>query len=136
MSKESAFLLLAAVGLVPIALSYGLMPVESMSFLYAINVDSVELSHIFRAVMGLYLAMVVFWLVGAYKKSLRPQALWSLTIFMLGLAAGRTLSLLVDGMPHPLLLAYLLLEIGFGAVGYVLASRYHPVHEPYPSSRL
>lgn len=123
MSKESAFLLLAAVGLVPIALSYGLMPAASMSALYDINVSSVDLSHILRAVMGLYLAMVVFWVTGAFKKSLRLPALWSLTVFMLGLAAGRTLSLLVDGMPHPLLLAYLLLEVGFGAVGYVLASR-------------
>lgn len=123
MSKESAFLLLAAVGLVPIALSYGLMPAASMSALYDINVSSVDLSHILRAVMGLYLAMVIFWVTGAFKKSLRLPALWSLTVFMLGLAAGRTLSLLVDGMPHPLLLAYLLLEVGFGAVGYVLASR-------------
>ena len=123
MSKESAFLLLAAVGLIPIALSYGLMPAESMSFLYDINVSSIELSHILRAVMGLYLALVIFWVIGAMKESLRLPALWSLTVFMLGLAAGRTLSLLVDGIPHPLLIAFLLLEVGFGAVGYVLATQ-------------
>ena len=123
MSKESAFLLLAAVGLIPIALSYGLMPAESMSFLYDINVSSIELSHILRAVMGLYLALVIFWVIGAMKESLRLPALWSLTVFMLGLAAGRTLSLLVDGIPLPLLVAFLLLEVGFGAVGYVLATQ-------------
>ena len=123
MSKESAFLLLAAVGLIPIALSYGLMPAESMSFLYDINVSSIELSHILRAIMGLYLALVIFWVIGAFKKSFRLPALWSLTVFMLGLAAGRTLSLLVDGIPHPLLIAFLLLEVGFGAVGYVLATQ-------------
>jgi hypothetical protein len=36
---------------------------------------------------------------------------------MFGLAAGRALSLLLDGMPHWLLVVYLVLEIGLGAVG-------------------
>ena len=39
---------------------------------------------------------------------------------MFGLAAGRVVSLVVDGMPHPLLVIYLVLEVGFGAVGYYL----------------
>ena len=36
---------------------------------------------------------------------------------MLGLAAGRVISLVLDGMPHWLLVVYLLLELGFGLVG-------------------
>ena len=47
----------------------------------------------------------------------RLPALYSLVIFMLGLAAGRVLSLVVDGMPHWLLIVYLVLEVGFGVVG-------------------
>ena len=126
MTKESIFLLIAAAGLTPIALSYGLMPQESMSFLFDIDASSVNSSHIFRAIMGLYFAMVIFWIAGARKKPLTGPALWSLTIFMLGLAAGRLLSILVDGMPHPLLVTYLALEIGFGSVGFYLASRHDP----------
>ena len=42
---------------------------------------------------------------------------------MLGLAAGRILSLLVDGMPHWLLLVYLGLELGFGTLGILLARK-------------
>jgi hypothetical protein len=38
-------------------------------------------------------------------------------IFMLGLAAGRLLSLLLDGRPHWLLSVYLVLELGFGGFG-------------------
>jgi len=38
----------------------------------------------------------------------------------LGLAAGRILSLAIDGMPHPLLAIYTLLEIVFGVLGLML----------------
>ena len=124
MTKESGFLLLAAVGLIPIALSYGVYPAGSMNFLFDIDAGSINSSHIFRAIMGLYLAMIIFWIIGARHESLRLAALWSLTVFMLGLAAGRVLSLLIDGMPHWLLLVYLVLEVVSGAIGFVLARRY------------
>ena len=124
MKKESTFLLLAAAGLVPIALSYSLAPEASMSYLYDIDAASVNSSHIFRAVMGLYLGMVIFWILGARKPELTLPALWSLAVFMLGLAAGRLLSVAIDGVPHPLLSLYILLELGFGGVALYLASRY------------
>ncbi|MEH6586110.1 MAG: DUF4345 domain-containing protein [Halioglobus sp.] len=126
MTRESIFLLLAAVGLIPVALSYGFMPQESMAYLFGIDASSVNSSHIFRAVMGLYLAMVVFWITGARLHSLRLPALWSLAVFMLGLAAGRALSIVIDGMPHPLLLVYLLLELGIGFIALYLAKNYQP----------
>jgi hypothetical protein len=124
MTKEEIFLLLAAVGLAPVALSYGLMPQASLSYLFDIDASSVNSSHIFRAIMGLYLAMVTFWIIGARNASLTLPALWSLTIFMLGLAAGRALSIVIDGMPHPLLLGYLAVEVGFGFASLYLAKRF------------
>ena len=44
-----------------------------------------------------------------------PSIVWS--FFMFGLAIGRMISLVLDGMPHWLLSVYLLLELGFGIVG-------------------
>ena len=123
MTKTSWFLVLAAVGLTPIALAYGLMPGTTLPLLYGIEVESPSLAHVFRAVMGLYLAMVVLWLMGALNRRFETAALYSLIVFMLGLAAGRLISLLVDGVPSPLLIVYLLLEIGFGVVGLMLARR-------------
>ncbi|CAH1521091.1 Putative membrane protein [Vibrio owensii] len=117
MKIQSIFLLLAAAGLTPIALSYGFSPVDSLSFLFGIDAFSVNVSHIFRAVMGLYLALAMFWVMGAMSTKYRLSALYSLVIFMWGLAMGRLLSLLVDGMPHWLLVVYLFLEFGFGLVG-------------------
>jgi hypothetical protein len=45
-------------------------------------------------------------------------ALVSCAVFMLGLAAGRILSFILDGMPHWLLVVYAILEIvlGLGAI--------------------
>jgi hypothetical protein len=116
------FLLVCAVGLVPIALGYGAVPGVTMERLFGITVDEVNLTHIFRAVMGLYLAMAMFWLLGAFRPDLARPALMSCAIFMFGLAAGRALSLVVDGMPHPLLVFYLGLEILFGVVAIRLLS--------------
>ena len=117
MNPQSIFLIVAALGLTPIALSYGYAPTVSLDYLFAIDATPVNVSHIFRAVMGLYLALVLFWLSGAMIQKYRLPALYSLVIFMLGLAAGRVLSLVVDGIPHWLLIVYLVLEVGFGVVG-------------------
>lgn len=121
MTKESIFLLAAAAGLTPIALAYGLVPEVTVPMLYAVEIDSINVAHIFRAVMGLYLAMVVFWVLGATRDSLRFPALCSVVVFMSGLALGRILSLFLDGIPDILLVIYLLLEIGFALIAFKLA---------------
>ncbi|MEZ8058559.1 DUF4345 domain-containing protein [Vibrio splendidus] len=117
MKLQSVFLLVAVFGLTPIALSYGYAPVISMDYLFGIDASSINVTHIFRAVMGLYLALALFWVSGALIKQYRLPALYSLVVFMLGLAAGRVISLVLDGMPHWLLFVYLILELGFGLVG-------------------
>ena len=121
MTKESIFLLVAAVGLTPIALAYGLAPAITVPMLYGVEIDSINVTHIFRAVMGLYLAMVIFWILGAIQEPLRFAALCSVVVFMGGLAMGRILSLLVDGIPVAPLVIYLVLEVGFALLGYKLA---------------
>ncbi len=123
MNIRQKFLLVAAIGLLPIALSYGLMPQKSLSFLFDISVSDPNGIHIFRAVMGLYLALIMFWLIGVFIVQIRQAALYSLIVFMFGLAAGRILSLIIDGMPHWLLVVYLVLELGFGVIGILLIKK-------------
>ena len=120
MTRESVFLLIAAAGLTPIALAYGLMPAITVPMLYGVEIDSVNITHIFRAVMGLYLAMVIFWILGATREPLRFAALCSVVVFMGGLAMGRFLSLFVDGIPAAPLVIYLFLEVGFALLAYRL----------------
>jgi predicted membrane protein len=120
---QKSLLIFVAIGLIPIALGYGLMPEKSMSYLFDLSVTETNLSHILRAVMGLYLALVIFWLMGAFNTQLRQAALYSLVVFMFGLAGGRILSLFVDGVPNWLLVVYLALELLFGILGLVLVRK-------------
>ena len=123
MKPQSVFLLVAACGLTPIALSYGVEPSVSLNYLFDIDASPTNVSHIFRAIMGLYIALVLFWLLGAFTKRYKLHALYSLMIFMFGLAVGRAVSLIIDGMPHWLLVVYLVLELGFGVVGIIMIQR-------------
>lgn len=123
MNVRQVFLLIAAIGLFPIALSYGLMPQKSLRYLYDISVSDTNTIHIFRAVMSLYFSLILFWIIGVFKIQLRQAALYSLIVFMLGLAAGRILSIIIDGIPHWLLIVYLILEISFGTLGILLAKK-------------
>ena len=113
---QSIFLLITAVGLTPIALAYGVVPGRSLPGLFGIDGSAVDTRHIFRAIMGLYLALICFWATGAFVADLRKPALWSVFVFMVGLAAGRVISLIFDGWPGGLLLVYLLLEVTFGCI--------------------
>ena len=123
MNFRQILLLISAIGLLPIAFSYGLLPGASLEFLFGVSVSGVNDTHIFRAVMGLYVAFSLFWITGAFNKNIRQGALYSLVVFMLGLAAGRSLSLAIDGMPNFLLVAYLVLELGIGILGALLLKR-------------
>ena len=119
-TRARVFLIFCAVGLIPIALGYGAQPSQSLDALFGIAVDTINLTHIMRAIMGLYLAMVVVWIWGAFDERLTTPALVSCAVFMLGLAAGRILSFIVDGMPHWLLVVYAVLEILLGLVAIAI----------------
>ena len=118
--RSKAFLIFCSVGLVPIALGYGAKPSVTLDALFGINVDTTNLTHIMRAVMGLYLGMVVFWLCGAFRRSMAGAALAACAVFMLGLAAGRILSFILDGLPHWLLVVYAALEMVLGLMAITL----------------
>ena len=118
--KSRAFLIFCAVGLVPIALGYGAQPGLTLEKLFGIEVDTINLTHIMRAVMGLYFGMVALWLWGAFTRAMERPALAACAVFMLGLAAGRILSFIVDGLPHWLLVVYAVLEIVLGLVAVTL----------------
>ena len=120
MTRESLCLLLIAPGVLAVSLTYGLYPEITLKYLYDIEVNSANLANIFRAIMGLYIALSIFWVAGAFKKSLRLAALWSMTIFMTGIALGRILSIIIDGFPYPIFLFYTGIEIFSVIVGFSL----------------
>ena len=127
--KIRAFLVLCAIGLAPIALSYGAMPAVSLDALFGITVDSINLTHVMRAIMGLYFGMIVIWLWGAFSPPMAGPALVCCAVFMLGLAAGRALSFVLDGMPHWLLVVYAVVEAVLGTIA-ILLYRAHSSTDP------
>ncbi len=114
--NEKIFLISTAIGLIPIALSYGLVPEISLRYLYEMTVEDTNSKHIFRAITGLYFAMIGTWFMGAFQEKCRLIALYIMVIFMLGLAFGRIISFAVDGIPDGLLVFYFFAEIISGAL--------------------
>ncbi len=124
------YLLFSAAGLFAIALSYGVAPAAVLPQVLDLSVEGTDLTHIFRAVMGLYLAMIFLWVLGALRPNLTRAAVLAEVTFMFGLAFGRVLSILVDGMPSPLLVVYTGLEIAIGYWGILVL---RTLGKPQPS---
>jgi Domain of unknown function (DUF4345) len=116
------FLLVIAGILVPPALSYGIDPAAVLPKTMTIAVDGTDQTELLRAVMGLYLGMSTFCAIAAFKPEWRHVAVIWAVFFLYSIAAGRILSLIVDGVPSPILLFYMAVELTGGTVGlYVLA---------------
>ena len=127
MNKESIFLILVGIGLIPLGITYGAHPLFSLfpiSFLDKVEINSVDHANIFSGIMGLYITMALFWILGAFNKSLTIPALWSLIIFMTGIGAGRAISLVTDGIPSNPYLLFLFCEVIFASIGLVFIKTY------------
>ena len=120
MNFKKYFLILTAVGVAIIGLLYGVSPQWfAQEFLDITELD-VDLAHILRAVMCLYIALGLFWLWAALNDKYRNTALLTTMIFAGGLLIGRIISFFADGQPSPILKFYILVELVAVTVGYVV----------------
>ena len=117
------YLLLSAAVLLVTALIYGIAPAAVLPRILEVAVTDRDLIHIFRAVMGLYLALVVLWVIGAFVVRLMWTALLSEVVCMAGLAFGRFVSLLLDGWPSNFLISSLIVEVAMTVVGIILLGK-------------
>jgi hypothetical protein len=111
------FLLGSALLIVPIALNYGLVPSKTLPMFLTMPDLSTDQTHIYRGVMCLYLGVGLFWAVSAFNPDWQRVAVITVIGFAWSIAAGRAISLVVDGQPSPLLLIYLGIEIVAGLLG-------------------
>lgn len=110
MNIKKVFLICAFAMVSIIALLYGVSPQWFAStFLDMPQLDP-NIAHILRAVMGLYLALGIFWLYAAFNDKYRNTAVLTTAIFSGGLVLGRILSLFNEGQPAPLLTFYVIVE--------------------------
>jgi len=103
-----------------VALSYGVAPAALLPKVLDLTVEGTDLTHVFRAIMGLYLGMIGLWIVGAFRSSLSRAAVIAEVFFMLGLAFGRVVSIIIDGVPSVLLIGYTVVEIALGSWGILI----------------
>ena len=101
MFRKNLHLLLSVLIVIPAALFYGLVPDVTLPFLLDFEVQSTDLKNVFRAILGLYLTFSALWIVGMVKAEFWDAATISNMVFMFGLVVGRTLSMILDGMPSP-----------------------------------
>jgi len=111
------YLLFLVILIVPIALSYGLDPQSVLPKVLDITVSGTDQTHIFRAMMCLYLGAAVFWAIAAFTPAWQRTAVIWAVFFALSLAVGRAISLIVDGPASLLLDVYLVVEVLGGLLG-------------------
>ena len=118
MAIKKYFLIFSFFSVSSIALLYGISPHWfARTFLGVAELD-LNLAHILRAVMGLYVALGLFWLVSAFSATNRNIAILTLMIFSVGLLAGRIISFFADGSPAPLLQLYTAIEASILPAAY------------------
>jgi len=119
MKIKQYFLIFAFSAVAVIALLYGVSPQWFAQTLLGISAPlDLNIAHILRAVMCLYLALGLFWLYAAFNDKYRNTAVLTCGIFAGGLVTGRIISFFADGQPQPILLLYIVMELALVPVAY------------------
>ncbi|MBC7875129.1 MAG: DUF4345 domain-containing protein [Ferruginibacter sp.] len=117
-------LIISSIIILPVALAYGFAPSVVLPVLFAIKVDTTDLQNIFRAMMGLYLGMVIVWVAGILNSRYWKTATIVNIFFMGGLATGRLISFVADGMPSALFIIGFFAEASLAALSYFNWTKY------------
>lgn len=123
-ASKNLHLIVSIIVIIPIALAYGLYPQKILPLLFDFRVDTINLANIFRAMMGLYLGMSVIWIVGIIKPEFWVTATITNITFMGGLAFGRLVSLILDGVPGIYFLVGFVLESALAVWGLKNLKKY------------
>lgn len=89
---------LSAIVVILAAVVYGVSPSNILPWFFDFSTDNLELKNILRAIMGLYLGFALYWIIGIKKAKYWRSATLSNIIFMGGLAFGRAISTMLDGI--------------------------------------
>ncbi|MGB5417855.1 DUF4345 domain-containing protein [Algibacter sp.] len=106
-------LIISVLIVIPVAFVYGFNPGSQ----FDIHLNTNDEHNFFKAIMGLYLGFSVLWLLGVFIKNYLKLALITNLVFMLGLGAGRVLSLMLDGTPTFAYVFGTFAELGLGFYG-------------------
>ena len=105
---------------------YGGHPTYIMPELLGFEVLDLELKNMLRAVMGIYLGVGLYWIIGAFKPTIWYGATLCNVLFMGGISFGRIVSTVVDGV-SPLFTPALILELLFFGWGLYNLKKYKEI---------
>ncbi|MDA9126177.1 DUF4345 domain-containing protein [Flavobacteriaceae bacterium] len=94
---KNLHLLISLLIVMPTAIIYGSPSILEKQL--DIQVNTIDLSNMLKATMGLYLGVSMVWILGIWKKSYWKRATELNVLFMLTLAIGRAYSVVMDGFP-------------------------------------
>ena len=113
-------LVISVLVVIPVAIIYGFQLDSSLNF----QVDTIDESNQFKAMMGLYLGFSALWILGIFKSNYQKIAIITNVIFMLGIGFGRIISFLFDGIPSTVYVYGVIGELILGFYGlWVLKSK-------------
>ena len=109
---------------VPTAIIYGspLILPEQLD----IQVNTIDLSNMLKAIMGLYLGISIIWILGIWKSKYWKRATELNALFMLTLAFGRALSMVIDGLPTGGFIFAIIAEVLLGLFSIYQLKKYSP----------
>lgn len=119
MISKNFHLIISTLIVASIAIVYGFQP----NMVFDVSINSIDEANIFKAIMGLYLAFSLLWILGIFQISLWKTATVSNIIFMLGLAFGRIISILLDGIPTTVFVVGTVGELVLGLFAYYQLKR-------------
>lgn len=93
---------------ISVSFVYGGNPSSFLPYVFGFEVESIDLKNILRAIMGLYIAFGCYWIYGLVKPKYWRSATISNVLFMGGLAAGRIISTIIDGISDQLMVGLIL----------------------------
>jgi len=118
MKIKKYFLIFAFLAVSIIALLYGVSPRWFAHTFLDVPELTLDLAHILRAVMCLYLALGLFWVFSAFSDKYRNTAVLTTMLFSGGLVIGRFTSIFADGQPSPILVLYIAMEFVLVPIAY------------------
>ena len=101
-------LTLSAIVVISVSFVYGGNPSVFLPYVFGFDVTGIDLKNIFRAIMGLYLAIGCFWIYGIRNKNYWESATLVNILFMGGLALGRLVSTILDGISPQFMVGFIL----------------------------
>lgn len=109
----------------PTAIIYGSSSILSQHL--NIQVTTIDLSNMLKAIMFLYLGVSTVWLLGIWKPAYWKIATQLNVLFMITLATGRIYSMIIDGLPTGGYLFAVIAEIAIGCFSIYQLKKYSTI---------